>query len=92
MSINGPLPLDEAPLGDWSRCRQVPVFWAHGRDSREFDQEDLCQQLKLLHIAGFSVTLRQYPHDHLLCPKTMSDMNHWVMETIETAIIDRHPK
>jgi phospholipase/carboxylesterase len=91
MSINGPLPLEQAPLRDWFECRQMPVFWAHGRDSSEFSQETLCEQLRLLHIAGFSVTLRQYPIDNLLCSKTMADMNQWVMETIETAIVDQQP-
>ena len=86
MSINGPLPSRHAPLRDWSNCRRLPVFWAHGRNSTDFGQEQLCQQLKLLHIAGFSVTLRQYPHEDLLCCKTMSDANNWLMEMIETAI------
>ncbi len=88
MSINGPVPVEQAPLRDWSRCRQLPVFWAHGRGFEEFGQDQLCEQLKLLHIAGFSVTLRQYPRPDLLCGMTMSDMNRWVMENISTAVID----
>lgn len=92
MSINGPVPAEHAPLSDWSRCRQVPVFWAHHRNSVEFEQDELCHQLKLLHIAGFSVTLRQYPNEQLLSTKAMADMNQWVMETIDTSISDRRPK
>ena len=91
LSINGPIP-DQTPLRDWSRCREMPVFWAHSRESEDFLQDDLCQQLKLLHVAGFCVTLRQYPQSDLLCPTTMSDMNHWVMETISTSISDRQTK
>ena len=90
MSINGPLPAEQAPLRDWSRCRELPVFWAHGRGTEDFEQEQLCQQLTLLHVAGFSVTLRQYPRPDLLCQKTMSDMNHWLMEMISSAIVDPH--
>ena len=92
LSINGPIPDQAAPLRDWSRCRELPVFWAHARRSTEFDQDQLCEQLRLLHIAGFSVTLKQYPQCDLLCPGTMSDMNRWVMETIDSAVLDRHPK
>ena len=88
MSINGPLPAKLAPLRQWSQCRELPVFWAHGRGSTKFDQDQLCQQLTLLHVAGFSVTLRQYPRPDLLCPKTMADMNRWLMEMISTAIVD----
>ncbi len=87
MSINGPLPTDHAPLRDWGRCRQMPVYWTHGRNCSDFDQEQLCRQLKLLHIAGFSVTLRQYTTDSA-CPQMMSDMNRWIMEMIHSAVLD----
>lgn len=86
ISIDGPLPDRQKPLGQWSECRELPVFWAHSRHSEAFAQDDLCQQLRLLHVAGFSVTLRQYPSDRCLNPKTMSDMNSWIMETINTTI------
>ena len=86
ISINGPIPSGQKPLGQWSECREIPVFWAHSRQSEEFAQDTLCQQLRLLHIAGFSVTLRQYPCDGCLKPKTLSDMNKWIMETINSSI------
>ena len=86
VSLHGPLPEGGTPLADWSRARNLPVFWAHGRHSVDFDQEQLCRQLRLLHIAGFSVTLRQYPTSDELTPKCFSDVNHWVMEQIDTAI------
>lgn len=86
MSIGGPLPDSQSPLREWSRCRRLPVFWAHGRRCTRFDQDDLCQQLRLLHIAGFSVTLRQYPFDDLLVNKTLSDANQWIMEMISSAV------
>lgn len=86
VSINGPMPVARKPLGLWSQCREVPVFWAHSRKSSEFSQEQLCEQLRLLHIAGFSVTLRQYPSDDCLGTKTMSDMNNWIMEMIQTSV------
>lgn len=86
ISINGPMPDRQKPLGQWHECRQLPVFWAHSRHNEVFDQDQLCQQLRLLHVAGFSVTLRQYPSDCCLNPRTLSDMNNWIMETIDTAI------
>ena len=86
VSINGPMPVDQKPLGQWSSCRELPVFWAHSRKSQDFGQEELCDQLRLLHIAGFSVTLRQYPNDDCLGTKTLSDMNNWIIEMIQTSI------
>ena len=86
ISINGPMPSEQKPLGQWDDCREIPVFWAHSRKSTEFGQQQLCDQLRLLHIAGFSVTLRQYPNDECLGSKTLSDMNHWIMEMIQTSV------
>ena len=86
ISINGPVPTREKPLGRWSQCRELPVFWAHSRKSKNFDQDQLCEQLRLLHIAGFSVNLRQYPADNCLKTKTLLDMNKWIMEMINTSI------
>lgn len=86
ISLNGPLPTEQSLLGDWTRCRDLPVFWAHCRDSADFDQSTLCEQLKLLHVAGFSVTLRQYPGFKMMSDKMLSDCNAWVMESIESVI------
>ena len=86
ISLNGPLPTERSLLGDWARCRDLPVFWAHCRDSEDFDHDTLCQQLKLLHVAGFSVTLRQYPGFKMMSDKMLSDGNRWVMEQISSVI------
>ncbi len=87
ISINGPLPEGRRPLREWNRSRDLPVLWAHFRDSSEFSEGDLCRQLRLLHIAGFSVTLRQYPGDDHLSPSSLSDMNDWIMEQIDSAVL-----
>jgi phospholipase/carboxylesterase len=86
MSLNGALPTERSLLGDWSRCRNMPVFWAHCRDSVDFDQDTLCEQLRLLHVAGFNVTLRQYPGFAMLSKKMLADGNAWVMESIQSVI------
>ena len=87
ISINGPLPNGMTPLRDWMTCRKVPVFWAHCRKSQVFNEKLLCDQLKLLHVAGFNVTLRQYPNGDELPAHSLTDLNRWVMESIETAIV-----
>lgn len=86
ISVNGPMPDNEKPLGQWARCRNIPVFWAHSRRSTQFGQDELCRQLRLLHIAGFAVTLRQYPSDECLGTKTLSDMNQWIMGMIDSSV------
>lgn len=88
MSIDGPLPGNHAPLRGWKSCRKLPVYWAHDRSSAHFSQDQLCDQLQLFHIAGFSITLRQYPQTGLLKTQALSDMNRWIMEMIQTAVLD----
>jgi phospholipase/carboxylesterase len=85
-SLNGPLPEGTTPLGRWSCSRHLEVLWAHCRRSTEFDQELLCRQLKLLHVAGFSVTLRQYPGGDQLINTSLVDFNRWIMQMIDTTI------
>lgn len=86
ISLNGPLPKEERPLMHWNTCRDLPVFWAHSRQSGDFPQSLLCEQLRLLHIAGFSVTLRQYPGEKCLHKKTLGDLNRWIMEMFSSTI------
>ena len=85
-SINGPLPQGFAPLGRWSSSRNIEVFWSQYRKSDEFNQDILCRQLKLLHVAGFSVTLRQYPGGDELTGNALADMNRWIMQMFDSTV------
>lgn len=85
-SIHGPLPQGSTPLRRWSSSRNLDVFWCHYRNCNEFSQDDLCRQLTLLHIAGFSVTLRQYPTAEELTPQVLGDFNRWIMQFYNTTI------
>ncbi|MEM7456649.1 MAG: PHB depolymerase family esterase [Planctomycetota bacterium] len=87
ISVNGSLPEGNCPLSLLEQCRDVPVFWAHCRHSAEFDQDDLCAQLKLLHVGGFSVTVRQYPCGDSLLPHILEDADRWIMEMIDSSIL-----
>ncbi len=87
ISINGSLPQGLTPLGNWKTCRQLPVLWAHCQKSLEFPEEKLCQQLKLLHVAGFNVTVRQYPFGDELPSLALRDTDRWIMESIQSTIV-----
>ncbi len=88
MSVNGPMPESHSPLACWEECRNLPVFLTQGRKSRSFDQTTLCRQLKLLHVAGFALTLRQYPGVESLSEKVLQDMNRWIMEVVNAPATD----
>jgi phospholipase/carboxylesterase len=82
ISVNGPMPESQAPLSCWEECRNLPVFLTQARKSQSFDQATLCRQLKLLHVAGFALTLRQYPGEESLNEKLLQDVNRWIMEAV----------
>jgi phospholipase/carboxylesterase len=85
-SINGSLPQGSNPFGNLKTCRRLPVLWAHCQKSLEFTEEQLCDQLKLLHIGGFNVTVRQYPFGDELPAVALRDLDRWVMSSIESII------
>ena len=82
ISLNGQFPEGLVPLGRLKSCRRLPVLWGHARESENFSEAQLCQQLKLLHICGFSVTLRQYPCDDKLLTQAYRDIDVWIMDSI----------
>lgn len=86
ISLNGQLPQTQTPLAEWQGCRGLDIFWAHFRDSLTFSESTLCRQLRLLHIAGFSVTLRQYPGEEVLSDRVLSDVDRWMMQMIASAV------
>ena len=77
-SFGGSLPANLTPLSNWLQCRDLPVFWAQGRHSTRFPESNLCRQLRLLHIAGFDVTLRQYPAGNETSANAYDDFNRWI--------------
>ncbi len=82
ISINGDLPKALTPFAQLKAARNVPIFWAHYRDSTVFPEASLCSNLSLLHTGGFSITLRQYPNDNVGCRQVFSDSNKWIMEQV----------
>ncbi len=81
-SFDGPLPRQFNPLGNVRQCRSVPVYLAHSRNSQTLPEGLLCRELKMLHLAGFNVTLRQYPCEVLLPDQPFSDFDTWIMEQL----------
>ena len=58
------------------------VFLITGRGSSEYPAGEVCENLRLFHSAGLSVTLRQYPCGHKLTPQMLADVNRWIIEQI----------
>ena len=82
LSLGGPFPRGLQPFGQLIAARRLPAFLALGRDSQVYGPEQACDDLRLLHTAGISVTLRQYPCEHQLSEQMLRDVDRWIMEQI----------
>lgn len=81
-TIGGAFPRKHSPLNKLIQSRHLPIFVATGRDSDEYPIEQTCEDLRLLHAGGFSVTLRQYPCHNELTTHMLGDLNNWIMEHV----------
>lgn len=82
MSLCGPFPTGHTPFIHLPEARKLPIFLAFGRDSRKFPPAKACENLRLFHTAGMSITLRQYPCSHQLTPQMLRDVDRWIIEQI----------
>lgn len=82
LSFGGPLPTGRAPLAQLQAARRLAVFVACTRASRNYPTPIVCDDLRLLHTAGMSIVLREYPGDDALTTHMLADMDRWVMEQI----------
>jgi phospholipase/carboxylesterase len=81
-SIGGPLPAKHSPLRRVNDVRRVPCMIAMSRSSPTYAELDVCRDLKLMHSAGCTVALRQYPGSDDLTTAMLSDFNSWAMELV----------
>jgi phospholipase/carboxylesterase len=78
-SIGGPLPADNRPLRNVNQLRQLSCFVATSRSSLAYPERSVCQDLRLLHSAGCTVALRQYPCGDELTTNMLADLDRWMM-------------
>jgi phospholipase/carboxylesterase len=86
LSIGGEFPQGGAPLRRYANARRLPMFLASCRDSVQYPEDRVCQDLRLFHAAGIHVTLRQYPCGDEMTTNMLSDMDHWVMESLSATV------
>ena len=81
-SLCGQFPRGHKPFGNLAAARHMPVFLAVGRKSEAYPESDVCADLRLLHSAGISVDLRQYPCGQEIAPQMLGDVDRWIIEQI----------
>ncbi|MHB1035606.1 MAG: alpha/beta hydrolase [Pirellulales bacterium] len=82
LSLGGAFPTSRTPLAQLHAARRVALFLACGRDSQTCPSEQVCDNLRLFHAAGMSITLRQYPCAQEITTQMLGDMDRWIMEQI----------
>ena len=87
VAIGGGMPIDDRPLAGLAQSRQLPLLLCQGRYATMYDDEQLSRDLRLLHIGGFSVTMRQYPCGDDLVDLMLRDANSWIMERVAGGVI-----
>jgi phospholipase/carboxylesterase len=82
ISLCGAMPTGRTLFGNLVAARRLGMFLATGRGSQEYPAAQVCEDLRLLHTAGLSLTLRQYPCGHELQPQMLTDVDRWIIEQI----------
>jgi phospholipase/carboxylesterase len=82
ISLCGALPIGRTPLANLNLARKLPIFLSVGRHSNRYPASEVCENLRLMHTAGMSVTLRQYPCGHELMTQMLLDIDRWIIEQI----------
>jgi phospholipase/carboxylesterase len=82
VAINGPLPSSASPMRRVNELRQVPCLLTTSREHETYPADQVCQDLRLLHTAGCTVALRQYPGGDDLTSNMLSDLDRWLMELV----------
>ena len=85
VSLGGPFPNVGAPLAELNAVRKIPLFVAASRQGRFFPTDEVCENLRLFHSAGMSITLREYPGGDGLSPQMLADVDRWIMEQIASS-------
>jgi phospholipase/carboxylesterase len=81
-TFGGSMPLHGRPLRNVNALRRLPCFVATGRQSGDYPEADVCRDLRLMHAAGCTVALRQYPCGDELTTTMLADFDRWMMALV----------
>jgi len=81
-SFGGSMPSDDRPLRNVNALRRLPCFVATGRQSGDYPESAVCRDLRLMHAAGCTVALRQYPCGDDLTTTMLADLDRWMMALV----------
>lgn len=82
ISLGGQVQSIPGLFGNLRANRKTPIFLTQCRDDESYTENELCSDLRALHVGGFSVTARQYPGTQPVNDQMLHDVDLWMMEII----------
>lgn len=82
ISLGGRFPKGDRPLRRLDEIRSLPFLLSAGSGGHRYSERAACEDLRLMHTAGMSVTLRLYPCGDELTTQMLADMDHWTMDLV----------
>lgn len=80
-SFGGTLPQNRRLLPHWKAARPLSVLLGTGQ-SNSVCSASTAETMELLHTAGVSLDVREYPCGQELTPAMLQDLNRWMMNVI----------
>jgi len=80
--ICGSFPNEQFALSKIGKARSLPFLWMYGEHSKLHGIQHVCDTLPMLHAAGLTLDIRQYPCGDELLTNMLSDANHWMMHLV----------
>jgi phospholipase/carboxylesterase len=82
VAVCGEFPKEQCVLANLPQARSLPLLWMYGEHSQKCGIRQVCDSLPILHTAGLSVDIRQYPCGDDLLSNMLSDANGWMMQLV----------
>lgn len=79
VSLGGPMPRGSRPLKRINDARKIPVMLGVS-PSEQYPLDQVMDDLRLMHSAGFSIELRVHPEGDELTKQMLAEVNVWIME------------
>lgn len=86
ISLGGPIPRGHRPLKRINEARKLPLMLAVS-PGENYALEEVMDDLRLFHFAGFSLDLRLYPEGDELTTTMLADVNRWIMDQFCPSVV-----
>lgn len=86
ISLGGAVPRGNRPLRRINDARKLPLMLSVS-PGENYALDEVMDDLRLLHFAGFSLALRLYPEGDELTTTMLTDVNRWIMDNFCPSVV-----